>query len=129
MRTKPGYVTIFATLALSASVMAQEPLRAPTLQERVAKLETSVAVIETQFGVQATLPANLGTGETGLALAGRVDARERAQERVAPPVQRKRNATRPPPNKPPATPPCAPAKAPGGCAPASARHEIAHASL
>lgn len=88
MRTKLGYVTILAALGLSASAIAQEPLAAPTLQERVADLEASVAVIETRFGVQSARPVDLGNGESGLALAGRVDALERALERLAAEVQR-----------------------------------------
>jgi hypothetical protein len=88
MRTALRHLTIIAALGLSASATAQEPLRAPTLQDRVADLEASVAVIETRFGVQSARPADLGIGESGLALAGRVDALERALERLAADVQR-----------------------------------------
>jgi hypothetical protein len=72
------YSMTVAALAAVALAAAQEPLRAPTLQERVAALETAVATIETRFGLESARPGNLGTGESGVALAGRVDALQRS---------------------------------------------------
>ena len=77
-----------AALALIAFVAAQEPLRAPTLQERVVKLEAELATLQTRFGIESTRPSNLGVGETGVALAGRVDALERSLGRLTSDLQR-----------------------------------------
>ena len=82
-------ITALAAVALGA---AQEPLRAPTLQERVAALETAVATIETRFGLESARPGNLGTGESGQALAGRVDALQRSVERLSGDIQRVEHA-------------------------------------
>jgi hypothetical protein len=82
MRTTLRYTTLVVGLALVALGAAQEPLRAPTLQERVAALEASVATIETRFGIESARPRDLGIGESGAALAGRVDALERSLERL-----------------------------------------------
>jgi hypothetical protein len=92
MRTTLRYSTALVALAVIALAAAQEPLRrAPTLQERVTALEANVASIETRFGIQSARPSNLGTGESGLALAGRVDALERTLEQLARDVQRVQN--------------------------------------
>ena len=88
MRTTLRYSMTVATLAVVALAAAQEPLRAPTLQERVAELEMDVATIETRFGIASTRPSDLGIGESGAALAARVDALERSLERLAADVQR-----------------------------------------
>ena len=89
MRPTLRYSTALAALAVVALAAAQEPLRrAPTLQERVTELEATVATLETRFGLDTTRPSNLGTGESGLALAGRVDALERSLEQLARDVMR-----------------------------------------
>jgi hypothetical protein len=88
MRTTVRYSTTMAALAVVTLAAAQEPLRAPTLQERVDMLERQVATIDTRFGLEATRPANLGIGETGVGLASRVDALERSLERLAADVAR-----------------------------------------
>ena len=73
-----------AALAAVALAAAQEPVRAPrTIQERVADLEANVATIETRLGLQSSRPSNLGTGESGAALAARVNGLERSLERLA----------------------------------------------
>lgn len=78
-----------AALTVATLAVAQEPLRAaPTLQERVTALEANVATIETRFGLQSSRPGNLGTGESGVALAARVDRLERSLEQLAADVQR-----------------------------------------
>jgi hypothetical protein len=83
MRTIVRYAMTMGALALVTLATAQEPLQGPTLQERVAALEANVATIETRFGIESTRPRNLGNGETGVALAGRVDALERSLQRLA----------------------------------------------
>jgi hypothetical protein len=88
MRTTVRYSTTMAALAVVTLAAAQEPLRAPTLQERVDTLERQVATIDTRFGLETTRPANLGIGETGVGLASRVDALERSLERLAADVAR-----------------------------------------
>jgi len=88
MRTIVRYSTTMAALAVVALAAAQQPLRAPTIQERVDKLEMDVATIETRFGLETTRPANLGIGESGVALARRIDALERSLERLAADVAR-----------------------------------------
>lgn len=88
MRTTVRYSTTVAALAVVAFAAAQEPLRPPTLQERVDTLERQVATIDTRFGLESTRPANLGIGETGVGLTSRVDALERSLERLAADVAR-----------------------------------------
>ena len=88
MRTTLRYSLAVAALAVVALAAAQEPLRAPTLQERVAELEANVATIETRFGLASARPSDLGIGESALALAARVDTLERSLERLAADVQR-----------------------------------------
>jgi hypothetical protein len=88
MRTALGLATTLVALGMVTTAAPQEPLRAPTLQERVVHLEAAVATLETRTGVQSARPADLGIGETALGLAGRVDALERALERLAADVQR-----------------------------------------
>ena len=74
-----------AALSLLALAAAQPPPR--TVEERVAALESSLATLETRFGLERSRPADIG-GETGLALAGRVTALERSLDRLATDVQR-----------------------------------------
>jgi hypothetical protein len=92
MRTTLRYSTALAALTVGAFALAQEPLRrSPTLQERVTELEANVATLQTRFGLESTRPSALGTGESGLALAGRVDALERTLEQLVRDVQRVQN--------------------------------------
>ena len=89
MRTTLRHSLTIAALAVAALAAAQEPPRAPpTLQERVTALEAGVATIETRFGLQSLRPGSLGTGESGVALAARVDSLERSLERLASDLQR-----------------------------------------
>ncbi len=87
MPTTLRYLTTGAALCVLAMAAAQEPLRAPTLQERVATLEVAVAGIETRFGVQSARPADIGA-ESGVALAGRLTALENALDRLTNDLQR-----------------------------------------
>jgi hypothetical protein len=83
MRTTLRHLTTLAALAAAALAAAQEPLRPPpTIPERVTALEQQVATIETRSGVESTRPRDLGIGESGLALAGRVNALERSLARL-----------------------------------------------
>ena len=79
--------TLIAVLCALAPAAAQQPSRTPTVEERVASLEADVASIETRFGVQSARPANFG-GESGLALAARVDAVERSLGQLERDLQR-----------------------------------------
>jgi hypothetical protein len=88
MSTLVRYMATLGALGVIALAAAQEPLRAPTLQERVTRLEADLATIETRFGIARSRPSDLGSGESGLALAGRVDALERSLQRLAGDVQR-----------------------------------------
>jgi hypothetical protein len=74
-----------AALSVLAFAAAQPPPR--TIEERVAALESGLATLDTRFGLQSTRPADLG-GESGVALAGRVTALERALERLTADVER-----------------------------------------
>jgi O-acetylhomoserine/O-acetylserine sulfhydrylase-like pyridoxal-dependent enzyme len=80
--------TLLAALLGIWPTTAQQPPRAPTLEERIARLESGLATVETRFGLESSRPADLGIGQTGAALAGRVDALERSLERLASDVQR-----------------------------------------
>jgi hypothetical protein len=79
-----GAIGALAAVALAS---AQEPLRAPTLEERIVTLERDLAAIETRVGLESTRAPTFG-GETGTALAGRVDAVERSVERLVADIQR-----------------------------------------
>ena len=74
-------------LAVLALTNAQEPLRAPTIEERIVALERGLATIDTRFGMQSTRLPDLG-GESAAGLAARVDAVERSLERLANDLQR-----------------------------------------
>jgi hypothetical protein len=76
-----------ALAALSALALAAAQAPRPTMEERVASLESSLATLETRFGLQSARQPDFG-GESGLALAGRVTAVERSLERLAADVQR-----------------------------------------
>ena len=83
MHTTLRRLITLAALAAAALAAAQEPLRAPpTIQERVTTLEQHVAAIETRSGLESARPRDLGNGESGLALAGRVNALERSLARL-----------------------------------------------
>ncbi len=88
MRTPYALLAILAAGGLLTPSFAQEPLRGPTLQERIAELERTVATLETRAGLQTARPADLGVGESGMALAARVDALQRSVERLTADVQR-----------------------------------------
>jgi hypothetical protein len=89
MRTTLRFSMTLTALAALALAAAQEPLRAPpTIQERVTALEQDVATLETRFGLESARPRDLGNGESGLALAGRVDALERSLARLESDIRR-----------------------------------------
>jgi hypothetical protein len=89
MRTTLRFSMTLTALTAVALAAAQQPLRAPpTIQERVTALEQHVATIETRSGLDNTRPRDLGNGESGLALAGRVDALERSLARLEGDVRR-----------------------------------------
>ena len=79
--------TLIAVLGTLTPAAAQPPSPVPTLDERVTNLEGDVASIETRFGVQSARPTDFG-GESGLALAARVDALERTLGRLQSDLQR-----------------------------------------
>jgi hypothetical protein len=87
MRTTLRYAAALAAFAIFALTNAQEPLRAPTLEERIDELERSLASIDTRFALQTARVPDVG-GESTAALAARVDAVERSVERLATDLQR-----------------------------------------
>ena len=87
MRTTLGYATALAAFGALSLTSAQEPQRAPTIEERIVALERNLAAIETRFGVESTRAPDLG-GESAAGLAARVDAVERSAERLATDLQR-----------------------------------------
>jgi hypothetical protein len=87
MRITLRYAAALAALAILALTSAQEPQRARTLEERIVELERGLATIDTRFGIQSARLPDLG-GESGAALAARVDAVERAIERLGNDLQR-----------------------------------------
>ncbi len=87
MRITLRCAAALAALGVLALTNAQEPLRAPTLEERIVALEKGLATIETRFGIQSTRLPDLG-GESAAGLAARVAAVERSVERLATDLQR-----------------------------------------
>ena len=87
MRITLRYAAALAALAVLALTNAQEPQRAPTLEERIVELEKSLASIDTRFGIQTARSPDFG-GESATALAARVDAVERSVERLTSDLQR-----------------------------------------
>ena len=85
MRKILGFSIALATLSALAFAFAQPPAR--TMEERVDTLESTVATLETRLGLESSRQPNLG-GESGVALAGRVNTLERSLERLATEVQR-----------------------------------------
>ena len=79
----------FAATLPTSLVLAQEPIRprAPTLEERVAALESGLASVDTRLGL-ARSPVGDDAGQTELALSGRIQALERMVERLAVDLQR-----------------------------------------
>ncbi|HET7924362.1 MAG TPA: alanine-zipper protein [Rhodanobacteraceae bacterium] len=79
----------FGVALLTLPALAQQPPgpRAPTLEERVMALEASVATLDTRLELERSR-AGSTTGQTDLALAGRVQALERKLERLTTDVQR-----------------------------------------
>ena len=77
----------FALLALPA--LAQQPPgpRAPTLEERVTALESSIATLDTRLERERTRVGD-NPGQTDLALSGRVQTLERNLERLTTDMQR-----------------------------------------
>jgi hypothetical protein len=81
---------VFVAAALSASLaLAQEPIRprAPTLEERVTALESSVATLDTRLGLARSRIGD-DAGQTELALSGRIQALERLVDRLSVDLQR-----------------------------------------
>jgi hypothetical protein len=85
MRKVLGFWLTLATLSVLTFAIAQPPPR--TMEERVVALESSLASLETRFGLESSRQPNLG-GESGVALAGRVNTLERSLERLTTEVQR-----------------------------------------
>ena len=84
----------FFAAALPASLaLAQEPARprAPTLEERVAALESSVATLDTRLGLTRSRAGD-DAGQTELALSGRIQALERTVDRLSVDLQHVRDA-------------------------------------
>ena len=80
----------FFAAALPASLaLAQEPIRprAPTLEERVAALESSVATLDTRLGLTRSRAGD-DAGQSELALSGRIQALERTVDRLSVDLQR-----------------------------------------
>ncbi|HXS80303.1 MAG TPA: alanine-zipper protein [Gammaproteobacteria bacterium] len=80
----------FFAAALPASLaLAQEPIRprTPTLEERVTALESSIATLDTRFGLARSRPGD-DAGQTELALSGRIQALERTVDRLSVDLQR-----------------------------------------
>jgi hypothetical protein len=89
MRYALRYIIALGGAAAVALVAAQEPLRTTrTIQERVTALEANVATIETRLGLESSRPSNLGTGESGVALAGRISALENSVQQLTADVRR-----------------------------------------
>ena len=82
------FAFLAATLPTSLA-LAQEPIprRAPTLEERVAALERSLASLDTRLGLERSRAGD-DAGQTELALSGRIQALERTVDRLAADVQR-----------------------------------------
>lgn len=86
------FVRCFAFLAaawlVSLALAQQSPAqRTSTLEERVAALESGLASLDTRFGLER---ARVGddTGQTELALSGRIQALERMVDRLSADLQR-----------------------------------------
>ena len=79
-----GFSLALATLSLLTFAVAQPPR---TMEERIGALESSLATLETRFGLESSRQPNLG-GESGVAIAGRVQTLERSLERLTTEVQR-----------------------------------------
>jgi hypothetical protein len=79
----------FAATLSSSLVLAQEPVRprAPTLEERVAALEASLASLDTRSALDRTRIGD-DAGQTEIALSGRIQALERMVDRLAADLQR-----------------------------------------
>lgn len=78
--------TLLVAVLLASWALAQQP-RAPTLDERVAALEASVATLDTRLERERTRVGD-NPGQTDLALSGRVQALERNLERLTTDMQR-----------------------------------------
>jgi hypothetical protein len=79
-------LALFAAALLTSWALAQQP-RAPTLEERVRALETSVATLDTRLELGRTRVGD-NPGQTDLALSGRVQTLERNLERLTIDMQR-----------------------------------------
>jgi hypothetical protein len=84
MRTALRCFGALAACSLLAIAAAQQP---PTMEERVAALESSLATLQTRFARESTRQPNIG-GDTGIGIESRVTALERSLERVAADVDR-----------------------------------------
>jgi hypothetical protein len=80
---------VFTAVFPGSLALAQEPVRprAPTLEERVAALESSVNSLDTRFGLERSRAGD-DAGQTELALAGRIQALERMVDRLSADLQR-----------------------------------------
>jgi proline dehydrogenase len=88
MRKILGSSLALAALSLVVLAFGQNAQTPPrTTDERLAALESALATLETRFGLESTRQPNLG-GETGVALQARVNALERAVDRLTVDVQR-----------------------------------------
>lgn len=77
-----------AAAALAWLTVAQDaPDERPTVEERLAALETAVATLETRLNLERTRPGE-NPAQTEVALAGRVTAIERTVERLTTDLQR-----------------------------------------
>ena len=74
-------------LLIGASTGAQQPPAPPTLEQRIAMLESGLATLETRVGLLG-VQASPSTGESMLALAARIDGLERSLERLTSDIQR-----------------------------------------
>ena len=79
----------FAVALLASPALAQQPPgpRTPTLEERVAALEASLASLDTRLALERTRVGD-DPGQTEVALAGRIQALERNLDRLTADMQR-----------------------------------------
>jgi hypothetical protein len=89
MKTSTFSLAAAAAIALAAWALGQETPRAakPTVDERLAALEASVATLDTRV-TRANTRVGDDAGQTELALSGRITALERSVDRLAQDMQR-----------------------------------------
>lgn len=86
MRLSTRSFALFAATLLTSWALAQQP-RAPTLEDRVAALESSIATLDTRLELERTRVGD-NPGQTDLALSGRVQTLERNLDRLMTDMQR-----------------------------------------